>query len=377
MVFSSCRKGLACIWSFWVDCVSQLLRMYPFAFEFSSAFLVELLDSVLFYRFGNFLCNIEHERGKARVYDKCGCLWVHLVDMRASDKTSNQYYHLVSVSKTQVFFSPNTTVDTTDSVRNILGYQRVENLGKYLVDETYLWACILREKYKMATSCPETINRKGSSFLWHSLSKVWHYIYDGISWSIGNGERTRFWSDIWIPELGPLTGHRVENSVVEIEKLVYEMADGSGNWLWDEFRHHITDEAATKLASINAPMHDVGCDLCIWRWSDNRKFSVSTAYEALYKHQWEAEDDKWMAVWSYRGPQRVRQFLWLVVKHRILTRFLSAPFDVWIRDNMSSNRIVNGYAWSTLFGIMYWRIWKNRNMLVFSDKSLSVVAFVV
>ncbi|KAL1134200.1 hypothetical protein V6Z11_A12G090300 [Gossypium hirsutum] len=41
----------------WVDCVSQLLRMYPFAFEFSSTFLVDFLDCVLSCRFGNFLCN--------------------------------------------------------------------------------------------------------------------------------------------------------------------------------------------------------------------------------------------------------------------------------------------------------------------------------
>ncbi|KAK1409665.1 hypothetical protein QVD17_36194 [Tagetes erecta] len=41
----------------WVDCVSQLLRMYPFAFEFSSAFLVDFLDCVLSCRFANFLCN--------------------------------------------------------------------------------------------------------------------------------------------------------------------------------------------------------------------------------------------------------------------------------------------------------------------------------
>ncbi|XP_052296248.1 phosphatidylinositol-3-phosphatase myotubularin-1-like isoform X3 [Citrus sinensis] len=41
----------------WVDCVSQLMRMYPFAFEFSSAFLVDFLDCVLSCRFGNFLCN--------------------------------------------------------------------------------------------------------------------------------------------------------------------------------------------------------------------------------------------------------------------------------------------------------------------------------
>ncbi|XP_062174382.1 phosphatidylinositol-3-phosphatase myotubularin-1-like isoform X2 [Alnus glutinosa] len=41
----------------WIDCVSQLLRMYPFAFEFSSGFLVDFLDCVLSCRFGNFFCN--------------------------------------------------------------------------------------------------------------------------------------------------------------------------------------------------------------------------------------------------------------------------------------------------------------------------------
>ncbi|KAJ0101191.1 hypothetical protein Patl1_05962 [Pistacia atlantica] len=50
---------ICCVYLFlqWVDCVSQLLRMYPSAFEFSSAFLVDFLDCVLSCRFGNFLCN--------------------------------------------------------------------------------------------------------------------------------------------------------------------------------------------------------------------------------------------------------------------------------------------------------------------------------
>ncbi|KAJ6432973.1 hypothetical protein OIU84_020079 [Salix udensis] len=62
----------------WIDCVSQLLRMYPFAFEFSSAFLVDLLDSVLSCRFGNFFCNSEKERQLAGVSESCGCLWAYL-----------------------------------------------------------------------------------------------------------------------------------------------------------------------------------------------------------------------------------------------------------------------------------------------------------
>jgi myotubularin-related protein 1/2 len=66
----------------WIDCVSQLLRMYPTAFEFSSAFLVDFTDCVLSCRFGNFLCNSEREREQCGVADSCGCLWMYLEHVR-------------------------------------------------------------------------------------------------------------------------------------------------------------------------------------------------------------------------------------------------------------------------------------------------------
>ncbi|XP_052311290.1 phosphatidylinositol-3-phosphatase myotubularin-1 isoform X4 [Populus trichocarpa] len=73
----------------WIDCVSQLLRMYPFAFEFSSAFLVDLLDCVLSCRFGNFFCNSEKERQQVGISEACGCLWAYLADLRSSEGRSH------------------------------------------------------------------------------------------------------------------------------------------------------------------------------------------------------------------------------------------------------------------------------------------------
>nr|XP_043633644.1 phosphatidylinositol-3-phosphatase myotubularin-1 [Erigeron canadensis] len=78
----------------WVDCVAQLLRMYPFAFEFSSTFLVDFLDGVLSCRFGNFLCNNENERERAGVFETSECLWVYLADMRASEGSSHAHYNI-------------------------------------------------------------------------------------------------------------------------------------------------------------------------------------------------------------------------------------------------------------------------------------------
>ncbi|KAI4346429.1 hypothetical protein L6164_007325 [Bauhinia variegata] len=78
----------------WIDCVSQLLRMYPSAFEFSSAFLVDFLDCVLSCRFGNFLCNSEKERQQYNVFEACGCMWPYLADLRASEGVSHVHYNV-------------------------------------------------------------------------------------------------------------------------------------------------------------------------------------------------------------------------------------------------------------------------------------------
>jgi myotubularin-related protein 1/2 len=78
----------------WVDCVSQLLRMYPSAFEFSSAFMVDFLDCVLSCRFGNFFCNSEKERQQCGISEACGCLWAYLADLRASEGRSHVHYNL-------------------------------------------------------------------------------------------------------------------------------------------------------------------------------------------------------------------------------------------------------------------------------------------
>ncbi|KAK7279532.1 hypothetical protein RJT34_24585 [Clitoria ternatea] len=77
----------------WLDCVSQLMRMYPFAFEFSAAFLVDFLDCMLSCRFGNFLCNSEKERQQCNVFESCGCLWVYLADLRIAEEGSHVHYN--------------------------------------------------------------------------------------------------------------------------------------------------------------------------------------------------------------------------------------------------------------------------------------------
>ncbi|XP_006660379.1 phosphatidylinositol-3-phosphatase myotubularin-1-like [Oryza brachyantha] len=75
----------------WLDCISQLLRLYPSAFEFSCKFLVDFMDCVLSCRFGNFLCNSERERDQSGAASSCHCMWAYLADLRASGGSFHEH----------------------------------------------------------------------------------------------------------------------------------------------------------------------------------------------------------------------------------------------------------------------------------------------
>ncbi|EHA99530.1 Myotubularin-related protein 2 [Heterocephalus glaber] len=47
-----------------IDCVWQMTRQFPTAFEFNEYFLVTILDHLYRCLFGAFLCNSEQQRGK-------------------------------------------------------------------------------------------------------------------------------------------------------------------------------------------------------------------------------------------------------------------------------------------------------------------------
>ncbi|CAE5981463.1 unnamed protein product [Arabidopsis arenosa] len=83
------RNNYSPIFMQWIDSVSQLMRMYPCAFEFSPTFLVDFMDCLLSCRFGNFLCNSEKEREQCGIADACGCLWAYLTDLRSFSATSH------------------------------------------------------------------------------------------------------------------------------------------------------------------------------------------------------------------------------------------------------------------------------------------------
>ncbi|XP_022416840.1 myotubularin-related protein 1 isoform X2 [Delphinapterus leucas] len=73
-----------------IDCVWQMTRQFPSAFEFNELFLITILDHLYSCLFGTFLCNCEQQRLKEDVYTKTISLWSYVNSQL--DEFSNPFF---------------------------------------------------------------------------------------------------------------------------------------------------------------------------------------------------------------------------------------------------------------------------------------------
>ncbi|KAA3482036.1 RNA-directed DNA polymerase (Reverse transcriptase) [Gossypium australe] len=219
-------------------------------------------------------------------------------------------------------------------------------IGFSLVSKSdMLWVRALRSKYGWKSQLPETISRNQCSHLWRSLSKLWPIIRENLIWSVGDGANVWCWKDPWIPGMGPLISKIPSFSNLNLDCCVKEMVNIDGSWNLDLFRVWLSEEVINRITSIPPPP---GC----WsRQSDmgplsNRNFFSSQCLLVIER--------------EYVAPSR---------------RMLEATMEVQGTERLTLNLGFheslqgNGLTWSSLFGMIAWRIWKNRNLLIFQNIS--------
>ncbi|XP_052477154.1 uncharacterized protein LOC105797534 [Gossypium raimondii] len=109
-----------------------------------------------------------------------------------------------------------------------------------------------------------------------------------------------------------------------------KMVNLDGSWNLELFRVWVTEDVINRITSIPPPHPDSDSDKVIWARSMSGVFSVRNTYWSLKEDFWNSQDEHRKINWKYPGPQR----------DSILT-------------------------WSCLFGLISWRIWKNRNLFIF------------
>ncbi|KAH9678866.1 putative ribonuclease H protein [Citrus sinensis] len=135
-------------------------------------------------------------------------------------------------------------------------------------------------------------------------------------------------------------------------------------------------------------------------------FTAKTAYNLIHGNVVQDKEVRWKSIWKWRGPHRIRTFLWLAAKERIKCKAELYRRDIGVdticmrcgcavedtvhalRNCVASWRIWNmllaGHwifaniqgtglhgstrEWSCVFGVAIWCIWIGRNQLLFEGK---------
>ncbi|KAH1064535.1 hypothetical protein J1N35_029522 [Gossypium stocksii] len=92
-----------------------------------------------------------------------------------------------------------------------------------------------------------------------------------------------------------------------------------GSWNLDLFRIWLPEEVVELIMGIPPPIPSEGLDRITWCHTFSGNFSVKNACKVCKGDEWNAKDEKWKCVWKILGRQKVRFFIWLVLKQRILS----------------------------------------------------------
>ncbi|PKI62441.1 hypothetical protein CRG98_017247 [Punica granatum] len=235
----------------------------------------------------------------------------------------------------------------------------------------------------------------------------------GEAWAIRDGTNVRFWVDRWVQGCGPLINDtaRVVEPIVR-GRMICEFVTDVGTWDYSLMEGYLSHTKLLYIALHRPPARDQGENSFYWTFEPTGNFFVKTAYCFLAQVGWAEEDRVWKSIWSCRGPQRVRTFLWLAAHARLLTNehrarrqltssalcegcscgqettlhalrdcsraqavwrrivlqscqhdFFIMPLQRWLKCNLSGS----DDHWAATFGIAYWLLWNWRNNDLFEE----------
>ncbi|KAH9728215.1 putative ribonuclease H protein [Citrus sinensis] len=204
-----------------------------------------------------------------------------------------------------------------------------------------------------------------------------------------------------------------------LSKRVVDFVDENGNWNWCLFSHLVPNNILLKIASVHPPKASHGHDSYFWGVSSNGIFSVKSAYELLDDPIGNGDRNFWRLAWSWKGPESIRVFLWLLLHGRLKTRkelhrrqlvvstqcdrcggqvedilhalrdcvtarrdcsyllpthhppsFFLCSLTDWLQINLMRNtNDTSQEYWRVCFGVAVWRLWYWRNDVLFNHGS--------
>ncbi|KAJ4822002.1 hypothetical protein Tsubulata_036438 [Turnera subulata] len=158
-----------------------------------------------------------------------------------------------------------------------------------------LWVQVLRAKYLCQREAVLlTILMSSCSALWRGMSCVWHVVFNGLQWAIGDGKVVQFWEDAWVDDVGPLrlvALGPIPEQDVSLPVAAYALP--LGFWDWSKFQHLLPASICFKIARVPCPSVAVGADMVYWRHTASDQFTTSSTYFSAVEADAASGDSIW------------------------------------------------------------------------------------
>ncbi|KAL4358598.1 hypothetical protein AHAS_Ahas09G0302700 [Arachis hypogaea] len=186
-----------------------------------------------------------------------------------------------------------------------------------------MWVKVLKHKYCDGNLIDDdTQSRNTDSSFWREVLKMWPTFQANTVKFIGNGRGTRFWHDHWLEGAGALQ-ESAKTRISDSNSLVSEWVEENGEWNRRKLNTYLPEEIVQKITATYPPHFEADEDRKGWKHNEDGDFSIASTYKAL--NNWSKTNKTiWSHLWSWKGPQRVKVFMWTVMHKRTLTNQIIA-----------------------------------------------------
>ncbi|KAL4390453.1 hypothetical protein AHAS_Ahas03G0146600 [Arachis hypogaea] len=93
---------------------------------------------------------------------------------------------------------------------------------------------------------------------------------------------------------------------------VKDFVNDRGAWNTGVLEPYLNHDIIMELISTEPPKLSGEKDTLSWKLTSNGEFSIASAYKKLTGQQ-ETNNKIWNTIWKWKGPERVRTFMWLTI----------------------------------------------------------------
>ncbi|KAJ1384393.1 Endonuclease/exonuclease/phosphatase superfamily [Sesbania bispinosa] len=93
-------------------------------------------------------------------------------------------------------------------------------------------------------------------------------------------------------------------------------------WNLNEVDHLLPDHIRQEILGVPPPAPNLGRDTVCWASTSNGDFTTRSAYDLVCELSMPSTScNVWKALWALKIPQRVKSFMWLVLKAKLMSTF--------------------------------------------------------